>query len=825
MSIKKCPNLILSTLKEKIKDMPQLVCVKNPDANHPTNMKKAKNAVASCSRSTATVCDLPLDCRGFILMGKHPLYTYKYMDEFDPSTEEFYAMSVGFDPCPKGIDLDALWTYVNHNTYDQISISRGLHVAFGVIVPKGTKIKGNDDKTEPNAYLKSIGVKEIDLKMSNQIIYAAGTQLTDDITKKYLPNHQHDLEIITLDTWKDTILDWCPKLDTSDEEIDLDISDEYEDLPIFEAFTPQTLRQGYIEILEGMFDMESDIISDIPRHVYWKSFWKEVHATGQNIKEVINTLTTTQSSFDYTKYKVQISSVEKLYYRSTTELYGRLFPHLKATDMFVNGNFVKAVVWKTEYTSLLNSDSTFKAWSEVCYIPKTRKNGMKNVGDYIVARDFHEYNVDGYTRYVYDAKRKRFFQLVNNRYSLIEDESFITICRELRLEYTFINDTNKLMKGEIVSAFKTFHSINFLTQNISIIPFKDYALSRNDLLEEKVTFLALHPSYQVTTCIPHCIYDLKEKYDNKAFTKSQIFHELEFLSLHSFLRKIIRIPLKIEIISHFFSDVIDFANPLQWLLMLISNTGATGKGSINNLIYKFVGFKNTCNVSYKTAGLPHMSELMEGKKAFMYSETHKDKKKFDITSIKDESGGDGTSVNPKGKPMYIIKLKGLYVINSNNPPKVDYAETALYRRMILAQMPEEKPYTLKDYKRIMSSIDDQMELTVFLLTLLIPYNEDALDNYIATNDTKSEYEHSFEDPIWDFFDYKVRRNSKTSVLLSTLYNLYIEFLSETKSKNPHKKTGFGRLFSKHCRDKHLDVGKRRSKDKKDTVYDGIEVIA
>lgn len=117
--------------------------------------------------------------------------------------------------------------------------------------------------------------------------------------------------------------------------------------------------------------------------------------------------------------------------------------------------------------------------------------------------------------------------------------------------------------------------------------------------------------------------------------------------------------------------------------------GRNGKSTLLEAVERFLGPENVAGRSLQTlASDDHATADLYGKQANICADLPGDKLP-DTGMLKQLTGGDAVTANPKYKQPFTFHNEAALIFSANDPPKIDDDSTALARRLLLVNCPNE----------------------------------------------------------------------------------------------------------------------------------------
>jgi putative DNA primase/helicase len=197
-------------------------------------------------------------------------------------------------------------------------------------------------------------------------------------------------------------------------------------------------------------------------------------------------------------------------------------------------------------------------------------------------------------------------------------------------------------------------------------------------------------------------------------------------------------------------------------------------------------------------------------------------------TFKTLTGGDLVTGEEKYKDAFSFKNQAKLVFAANDPPKIEDDTTAMYRRLLLLNFPNEftppgkSGPDARPKHELLAEIANDEELSGLLNAALAGLARVFTRGRFSQNETPDQVREQYKrvsDPIYAFAHECVRQNPDEHVEKSVLYNIYAEWAraNEAPVKDP---SVFPRKLGTHLRFESGKVGGRGDRKR---VYQGVEL--
>ena len=125
-------------------------------------------------------------------------------------------------------------------------------------------------------------------------------------------------------------------------------------------------------------------------------------------------------------------------------------------------------------------------------------------------------------------------------------------------------------------------------------------------------------------------------------------------------------------------------------IMLLQGAGANGKSVVMAVLRDLVGARNCSSQNVDSLHEQFALEPLVGK-LVNFSNEFAHIEPAGESRLKQISGGDDVTINPKGREQYQAKLFCRFVISSNNPPRITDRSDGMWRRLVVLPFPVRIP--------------------------------------------------------------------------------------------------------------------------------------
>lgn len=458
----------------------------------------------------------------------------------------------------------------------------------------------------------------------------------------------------------------------------------------------------------------------------------------------------------------------------------------ESAELLINGNLLKGEAYWNEIGKWLDADGELILPS-ICMFNKKNPEGMMFDGEWLAISFWLDHNIEGIQQMLY-CQLSETWLMYNARthiWKRVKDnyvESVITSYAKAKL--------GSARQPKVIRSYRVFMEnwnpyqsnqpiVNL--QSSKLIPFKNicYSWEEKQFRQAKIDdFILSYIPYEYNadaTCpmIESCV----DQIVNQDPTNKMLF---------------------IDGIYAYMSSLLQGYNVREWILMLVSQQGGVGKGTLKKIMIQLLGRQNVVEVSDKTLAKPSARDCMVGKRLYIMSETGDEIE--GLTTIKRISGGDYIDIDPKYKSPYDYLPFGQMLILTNNKIKFDPKEVAFWRRPLLVKMvdlPIWKPEIYEKNLEIMLS-DGEIQGLLVKLIGYIDRQVEIKQKYHKTIDAQSLWEDSIQNTEYEFFDSCLKREMDSTVMCGDLVANYKEWMLAygIDEKPEHKKTMYVRKFNK-----------------------------
>ena len=197
-------------------------------------------------------------------------------------------------------------------------------------------------------------------------------------------------------------------------------------------------------------------------------------------------------------------------------------------------------------------------------------------------------------------------------------------------------------------------------------------------------------------------------------------------------------------------------------------------------------------------------------------------------TFKTLTGGDLVTGEEKYKDAFSFKNRAKLVFSANDPPKIEDDTTAMYRRLLLLNFPNEftppgkSGPDARPKHELLAEIANDEELSGLLNAALAGLARVFTRGRFSQNETPDQVREQYKrvsDPIYAFAHECVRQNGDEHVEKSVLYQVYAEWARENEAPVKDKSV-FPRKLATHLRFESSRVGGRGGRKQ---VYQGLEL--
>jgi len=461
-------------------------------------------------------------------------------------------------------------------------------------------------------------------------------------------------------------------------------------------------------------------------------------------------------------------------------------------------NLVEKIITTDE-----NGGLTVLSWTEACFIKDSRETGMKSIEMYFALRYFTETQIELWNKVVYLTKLEQFYEYRCGKWTQMDDALFKSEISIKCIQY-FSESTSGLI-DKIYKYMKSFFPIENFIPMTEIIGFADCGLFRADLMRHRFVPIDLSPNHQLTSVIPHSIREIIESIDGfQDFDTTMI--NLMTSSLETMIEPFLRFTHVLRTLYAYFADLIDSEHEQRFLIMQ-SNRGAAGKGTITKIIQNILGVENCGILSEGVMQSAFWGMAIQHKRYYTVNETNENFFQNFGEKVKSLTGGDAIDLQIKNGGFFLYQPIGMLSISTNPTPKTLPKEEAIFRRMILARLKNQTPHLREDYENILQSIKDEMPYIIVQLLQLIPHKKRLYDEYDTQVNVREEYEKE-QDEEWEFFDLYLKYDTNATRFNFTLYNLFSKFLEVNKIEKDISIRSFNKMLKSYIRNKHWNCDTR-----------------
>lgn len=488
-------------------------------------------------------------------------------------------------------------------------------------------------------------------------------------------------------------------------------------------------------------------------------------------------------------------------------------------------------------TSITDKDSgKVLLWSKAKYDKDENPFGFKDADKdaYFVQRFFLENHIGNWGEYIWITSEKTAYRYEDGVWNPVDE--IVNVISYYAGLY-FGRASSKLIKS-CFQRFQQFYARTTFTAASDIIAYLDCALDRKKLMKKEIEFVDLEPAMQITSPIPHRLKEIFGQLQEKGLSQ---WNQYDILNL------IKQTPINL-LLSAFFSkdiystmiyagiaDLIDTSLPEQWIFLLQSQVGGTGKGTVISLLQDIVGLNSSFSAD-KEALKNTRFVYKEFIKPRMYIADETDEELFKggpLSILKSTSGGASKRAEWKGANKEITFIpKGVWWITTNDIPRLPPTEVAFFRRLVLLPMLNAYPFELDELTEILEKIQEEMSMLIGLCSLLIPFVHSIHQSYIKLINPAKLYTSIITKAEYNFFDYFVRqkevwdKDDLDYLLLGDIHSSFLKYCEyENLIPSSSSKDGFGRMFTSYIKKNRFKYLKNRKTVNKikQAVYYGIEI--